>query len=81
MEAALRPDVKLMTLHSSVLWELMDAVDSYITMPKRDADRPFLMPIEDVFSITGRGTLEQVALSVVRAKVGDDVEVVGSRYA
>src|SRR3990167_4405392 len=39
------------------IWELMDAVDNYIPIPKRDTDKPFLMPVEDVFSITGRGTV------------------------
>ncbi len=41
----------------SKIMELMDAVDSYIPVPERDTDKPFLMPVEDVFSITGRGTV------------------------
>ena len=59
--------------------ELMEAVDSYVPVPDRPMDRPFLMPIEDVFSITGRGTVVtgKVELGVVR--VGDPVEVVGIR--
>ena len=57
--------------------ELMDAVDSYIPTPKRDVDRPFLMPIEDVFSITGRGTVGTGRVESGVIKVGDSVERVG----
>ena len=61
------------------IFELMDAIDSFIPEPKRDIDKPFLMPIEDVFSITGRGTVvtDWVDRGVVH--VGDDVEIVGIR--
>ena len=45
--------------------ELMEACDNFIPEPKRDVDKPFLMPVEDVFSITGRGTVEQVVLKAV----------------
>jgi len=57
--------------------ELMEAVDSYIPTPERDVDRPFIMPIEDVFSIKGRGTVGTGRVERGIVKVGDDVEVVG----
>jgi elongation factor Tu len=59
--------------------ELMDAVDSYIPEPTRDVDKPFLMPIEDVFSITGRGTVVTGKVEQGIVKVGDQVEIVGLR--
>jgi elongation factor Tu len=57
--------------------ELMDAVDSYIPEPKRDTDKPFLMPIEDVFTISGRGTVVTGRIERGVVKVGDEVEIVG----
>ena len=57
--------------------ELMAAVDSYIPMPQRDIDKPFLMPIEDVFSITGRGTVGTGRIERGMIKVGDEVEIIG----
>lgn len=57
--------------------ELMEAVDNYIPMPVRDVDKPFLLPIEDVFSITGRGTVGTGRVERGRIKVGNEVEVVG----
>lgn len=57
--------------------ELMEACDSFIPEPKRDIDRPFLMPVEDVFSITGRGTVGTGRIERGIIKVGDEVEVVG----
>src|SRR6187455_3162130 len=57
--------------------ELMDAVDSYIPEPQRDVDKPFLMPIEDVFTITGRGTVVTGRVEQGVVKVGDEVEMVG----
>ena len=57
--------------------ELMDAVDAYIPSPERDADKPFLMPVEDVFSITGRGTVATGRVERGVAHVGDEVEIVG----
>jgi len=57
--------------------ELMDAVDSYIPTPDRMADKPFLMPVEDVFSITGRGTVATGRVERGIAHVGDEVEIVG----
>src|SRR3981081_2365973 len=57
--------------------ELMDAVDSYIPEPQRAIDRPFLMPIEDVFTITGRGTVVTGRVEQGQVKVGEEVEIVG----
>ena len=59
--------------------ELMAAVDEYVPEPVRDVDRPFLMPIEDVFTITGRGTVVTGRVEQGVVKVGDDVEIVGLR--
>ena len=59
------------------IWELMDAVDSYIPTPERDVDKPFLMPVEDVFSITGRGTVATGRIERGVIKVGEEVEIVG----
>ncbi|MBY0450441.1 MAG: elongation factor Tu [Cyanobacteria bacterium] len=59
------------------IWELMDAVDASIPTPERAVDQPFLMPIEDVFSITGRGTVATGRVERGRVKVGDEVEIVG----
>ncbi|MBE3556399.1 MAG: elongation factor Tu [Firmicutes bacterium] len=59
--------------------ELMDAVDSYIPTPEREVDKPFLMPIEDVFTITGRGTVVTGRVERGKVKVGDEVELVGLR--
>jgi len=59
--------------------ELMDAIDSFIPEPKRDIDKPFLMPIEDVFSISGRGTVVTGRVDRGIIHVGDDVEIVGIR--
>lgn len=57
--------------------ELMEAVDSYIEEPERDKDKPFLMPIEDVFSITGRGTVATGRIETGVANTGDPVEIIG----
>ncbi|MHB1679344.1 MAG: elongation factor Tu [bacterium] len=59
------------------IMELMDAVDEYIPIPKRDIDKPFLMPVEDVFSISGRGTVATGRVERGIVKVGDEVELVG----
>jgi len=64
------PDVKC-------IWELMDAVDSYIPLPDRPIDKPFLMPVEDVFTITGRGTVVTGRIERGVVKTGEDVEIVG----
>ena len=57
--------------------ELMDAVDEWIPLPPRDLDKPFLMPVEDVFSITGRGTVATGRIETGRCKVGDEVQLLG----
>jgi elongation factor Tu len=57
--------------------ELMEAVDSYIPEPQRDIDKPFLMPIEDVFTITGRGTVVTGRVEQGQIKVGEEIEIVG----
>ncbi|MFN5351113.1 MAG: elongation factor Tu [Alphaproteobacteria bacterium] len=57
--------------------ELLNQVDSYIPQPKRDIDRPFLMPVEDVFSIEGRGTVVTGRIEKGQIKVGEDIEIVG----
>ncbi len=59
------------------IFELMDAVDEYIPDPERDTDKPFLMPVEDVFSITGRGTVATGRVERGMVKVSDQVEIVG----
>ena len=64
---------------SKCIDELMDAVDSYIPQPVRNTDRPFLMPIEDVFSISGRGTVVTGRIENGVVKVGEEIEIVGIR--
>jgi elongation factor Tu len=59
------------------IFELMDAIDSYVPQPKRDIDKPYLMPIEDVFSIAGRGTVVTGRIERGVVKVGDEIEIVG----
>ncbi|MGE5543215.1 MAG: elongation factor Tu [Bacillota bacterium] len=59
------------------VWELMDAVDRYIPTPVRDVDKPFLMAVEDVFTITGRGTVVTGRIERGQVKVGDETEIVG----
>jgi len=62
---------------TKAIWELMDACDSYIPEPQRETDKPFLMPIEDVFTITGRGTVVTGRVERGIIKPGDEVEIVG----
>ena len=59
------------------IWELMDAIDSYNPTPERDIDQPFLMPVEDVFSFTGRGTVATGRVERGKVKVGEEIEIVG----
>ena len=59
------------------IWELLDAVDTYIPVPERDIDKPFLMPVEDVFSITGRGTVATGRVERVQIKIQVEVELIG----
>ncbi len=61
----------------SSIWELMDVIDTYIPLPKREIDKPFQMAVEDVFSITGRGTVATGRVERGLIKVGDPVEIVG----
>ena len=62
---------------SNSIMELMDAVDSYITTPEREIDKPFLMPVEDVFTITGRGTVVTGRIERGIVKVNEEIEIVG----
>ncbi len=64
---------------SKCVFDLMEAVDSYVPEPKREIDKPFLMPVEDVFSISGRGTVVTGRVERGIVHVGDDVEIVGIR--
>src|SRR5258705_5091372 len=57
--------------------KLMDALDSSVPLPQRDVDKPFMMPIEDVFSISGRGTVVTGRIERGRVKVGEEIEIVG----
>src|SRR3972149_3169677 len=59
------------------IWQLMDTIDTYIKEPKRDIDKPFIMPIEDVFSISGRGTVVTGRVERGVIKVGEEIEIVG----
>ncbi|MGH2426075.1 MAG: elongation factor Tu, partial [bacterium] len=61
------------------IWELVDAVDSYIPTPAREVDKPFLMAVEDIFTITGRGTVATGRVERGKVKVGEEVEIVGLR--
>ena len=76
MTEAAKPEVKDSPEFKSII-ELMNAVDSYIPLPKREIDKPFLLPVEDVFSITGRGTVGTGRVERGRVRVGDEVERVG----
>jgi len=64
---------------SKCIWNLMEAVDNYIPQPERAIDKPFLMPVEDVFSISGRGTVATGRIERGVVHVGDEVEIVGIR--
>ena len=61
------------------IWELIEAVDHYIPMPKREIDKPFLMPVEDVFGIKGRGTVVTGRVDRGQIKTGEEVEIIGMR--
>jgi elongation factor Tu len=66
-------------LGSQAILKLMEAVDSYIPQPTREVEKPFLMPVEDVFSISGRGTVATGRIERGRVKTGEEVEIVGIR--
>ena len=61
------------------IWELLEAMDTYIPQPERDVDKPFLMPIEDVFTISGRGTVVTGRIERGKVTVGEEMEIVGIR--
>ena len=63
--------------HCKVVWELLDAIDGHVPTPERDRDKPFLMPVEDVFSITGRGTVATGRVERGVISPGNEVEIVG----
>ncbi|MCP3033216.1 elongation factor Tu [Halobacillus sp. A1] len=63
--------------YEQAIYDLMDAVDDYIPNPERDVDQPFMMPVEDVFSITGRGTVATGRVERGKIKVGDEIEIIG----
>ena len=65
--------------YEAKIYELMEAVDAYIPTPERDVDKPFMLPVEDVFSIAGRGTVATGRVDRGRIKVGDNCEIVGIR--
>ena len=64
---------------AAAIWELMDTVDEYVKEPPRDVDNPFLMPVEDVFSIKGRGTVGTGRIERGQVKVGETMDIVGMR--
>ncbi|MCI5125104.1 MAG: elongation factor Tu [Candidatus Electrothrix sp. AR5] len=64
---------------SKCIWDLIESVDSWVPEPKRDVDKPFLMPVEDVFSISGRGTVATGRIESGIIHIGDEIEIVGIR--
>ena len=66
-----------MKLALQAIQKLMDALDTYIPIPTREIDKPFLMPVEGVFSISGRGTVATGRIERGKVKVGEEVEIVG----
>src|SRR5204863_8574903 len=74
-----RGDLSRSDAAAACIWELMDAVDSCIPTPPRATDKPFLMPVEDVFGIKGRGTVATGRIERGIVKVGDNVEIVGMK--
>src|SRR5512142_2583988 len=72
-------DLSRTDTNAACIWELMDAVDSYIPTPERAVDRPFLMPVEDVFGIKGRGTVASGRIERGQIKTGESVEIVGMK--
>jgi elongation factor Tu len=77
LEAGTDSDIPVDDDRLNCIWELMDACDSYIPIPERETDKPFLMSIEDVFSITGRGTVGTGRIERGKVRVQDEVEIVG----
>ncbi len=77
MEAGNDPNATADDPRLKPIFELMDAVDNYIPLPQRDVDKPFIMPIEDVFTITGRGTVGTGRVERGKVKVGEEIEIIG----
>jgi elongation factor Tu len=77
LEAASDADVPDTDERLNSIWELMEAVDTYIPIPERESDKPFIMPVEDVFSITGRGTVATGRVERGQVKLGEEVELIG----
>lgn len=77
MEAGLDPNTKPDDPRFKCIYDLLEAVDTYIPLPVRDIDKPFLMPVEDVFTITGRGTVGTGRVERGKIKVGEEVEIIG----
>jgi len=77
LEAAASADAKVDDPRLDCVWKLMEAVDSYIPIPERETSKPFLMPVEDVFSITGRGTVATGRVERGSVKLQEEVELIG----
>lgn len=77
MEAGLEESVDENDERFKSIYELLEAIDSYIPEPERDVDKPFLMSVEDVFSITGRGTVATGRIERGKVKVGEEIELIG----
>lgn len=77
MEKAMLPNSTADEPEFKCIYELVDALDNYIPLPQRDIDKPFLMPVEDVFSITGRGTVATGRVERGRIKLNEEVELIG----
>ncbi|MGB9663546.1 MAG: elongation factor Tu [Ignavibacteria bacterium] len=77
MEKAMQPSSTPDEPEFKCIYELIDALDNYIPLPQRDIDKPFLMPVEDVFSITGRGTVATGRVERGRIKLNEEVELIG----
>jgi elongation factor Tu len=77
LEAGTSGDIAVEDDRLNCIWELMEACDTYIPIPEREVDKPFLMSIEDVFSITGRGTVGTGRIERGKVKVQEEVEIVG----
>jgi elongation factor Tu len=77
LEAAASTEAKIDDPRLDCVWKLMDSVDSYIPIPERETSKPFLMPVEDVFSITGRGTVATGRVERGSVKLQEEVELIG----
>lgn len=77
MEKAMLPNSTLDEPEFKCIYELVDAIDNHIPLPQRDVDKPFLMPVEDVFSITGRGTVATGRVERGRIRLNEEIELIG----